>query len=235
MSDRRTYRAYGALAVAGALLLVVGVWLHPSHANPNDAAAAFTEYAATGRTAWVVTHLIQLAGVAVMIICLVLLSRLFSADGWARAVATCGTATLALAATLQAVDGVALKAMVDRWYLASPAEKPSLFDATLAVRQVEIGLDALLGLATGVTIVLFGWALLAATARRTGLGIVAIGVGAVTAVAGVLIALDGYASGAMLATMAAGILAVAWMVMLGVWAWRRAPEIQRGLATVGAG
>jgi len=49
MSQRRSYRACGVLAVVGALLLLAGVWLHPSQADPQDSLAAFTEYAADSR------------------------------------------------------------------------------------------------------------------------------------------------------------------------------------------
>ena len=55
MSQRRYYRACGALAIVGALLLFMGTWLHPSQTDPNDSAAAFAEYAATSRAAWDVT------------------------------------------------------------------------------------------------------------------------------------------------------------------------------------
>ena len=56
-----------------------------------------------------------------------------------------GTAGLAVAAVLQAVDGVALKAMVDLW-TGADEDRSSLFAGALAVRQIEIGLDALFAL-----------------------------------------------------------------------------------------
>ena len=74
MNIRRYRRASGGLAVAGAALLVIGTWLHPSGSDPNDSAAAFAEYAATSRADWVVAHLVQLAGVAAMLVAVVLLA-----------------------------------------------------------------------------------------------------------------------------------------------------------------
>jgi hypothetical protein len=52
-------------AIAGSLLLLLGTYLHPMPADPNDAVAAFTEYAAD--RLWVASHLTQLAGVTLMV------------------------------------------------------------------------------------------------------------------------------------------------------------------------
>jgi len=49
-------------AIAGSVLLFIGTYLHPMSADPNQAAAAFAEYAAD--PLWVASHLTQLAGVA---------------------------------------------------------------------------------------------------------------------------------------------------------------------------
>ena len=47
---------------------------------------------------------------------------------------------------LKAVDGVALKVMVDAWAVAPAAQKEAAFYAAFAVRQVEIGLASVLSL-----------------------------------------------------------------------------------------
>jgi hypothetical protein len=52
-------------ALAGSVVLAVGTSLHPLDADPNEAVAAFTEYAAD--RLWVASHLTQLAGVALMV------------------------------------------------------------------------------------------------------------------------------------------------------------------------
>jgi hypothetical protein len=49
-----------ASAIAGAAMLFIGTYLHPQQADPNDAVAAFAEYAAD--QLWVASHLLQLAG-----------------------------------------------------------------------------------------------------------------------------------------------------------------------------
>src|SRR4051812_38070966 len=114
----------GAIAaVAGAILLFVGTYLHPMDADPNVPLAAFTEYAADPH--WRASHLTQLSGVVLMVAALVLLSRRM-ADGpaadWAALGMAGAIASLATASALQAVDGIALKAMVDSW---AAAQEPA--------------------------------------------------------------------------------------------------------------
>ncbi len=97
-------------------MLFVGTFLHPSGADPNDALAAFTEYA--DDQLWIASHLTQLLGVAMMVGALVHLSRILAtgfASGWAWLGGAGAIASLASAAALQAVDGIALKIMVDAW------------------------------------------------------------------------------------------------------------------------
>lgn len=132
------------------MLLFAGTYLHPMQADPNDAVAAFTEYAAD--RFWIASHLTQLAGVALMVAALLLLARqLETASGavWSRLASAGAVASLALAAALQAVDGIALKAMVDTWAAAPAAQKEVAFYAAFAVRQVEVGLASIVSLLFG--------------------------------------------------------------------------------------
>src|SRR5229473_7189077 len=113
----RDKRRIGAVcAIAGSALLVVGTYLHPVPTDPNDAVAAFTEYAAD--RLWIASHLTQLAGVTLMLVALIFLAqKLESGSGtvWSRIAGGGAIASLAVATALQAVDGIALKAMVDAW------------------------------------------------------------------------------------------------------------------------
>src|SRR5713101_10135725 len=112
--SRRESRTGAACAIAGSVLLFIGTYLHPLEADPNDAVAAFTEYAAD--RLWVASHLTQLAGVTLMVAALLFLAqKLESGSGtvWSRIAGGGSIASLAVAAALQAVDGIALKAMVD--------------------------------------------------------------------------------------------------------------------------
>ena len=63
-------------------------------------------------------------------------------------------ASLTLTAVLQAVDGIALKAMVDAWAGAESSEKAGLFHAAFGVRQVEVGLASVMSMFFGLTVTL---------------------------------------------------------------------------------
>ena len=117
---RYASRSGAICAIAGVALLVIGTWLHPSTADPNDAVAAFSEYAASRW--WGAVHLTQLLEI------IGILATLLSFAGYIQSrrgeitarIAVAGLVTSALAAALQAVDGVALKRMVDTWASARP-------------------------------------------------------------------------------------------------------------------
>lgn len=108
-------------------MLFLGTYLHPMGADPNDAAAAFAEYA--GDRPWVASHLVQLAGVAAMVTALLFLTEEIEArrrSAVARIAAAGAIVSLALAAALQAVDGIALKSMVDVWAAAPASDRKSV-------------------------------------------------------------------------------------------------------------
>jgi len=213
-------------AVAGALLLFVGTYLHPMTADPNVPLAAFTEYAASDH--WVTIHLMQLFGVALIATALVLLSRMM-ADGpaaeWATLGAAGAIASVAIAAALQAVDGVALKFMVDTWAATPEAGKGAMFDAAFGVRQIEVGLASMTSLLFGITAAIYGFALLIDGRLPKWIGAVAIVGGLPTAIAGVVMAHTGFSNLAMLVGMPSNSLLILWMIVLGIYGWQRlAPD-----------
>jgi hypothetical protein len=222
MHIERGSRIISIAAISGALFLFAGTYLHPMNADPNVPSAAFTEYAADHH--WVASHLMQLLGIAMMVAALILLSRRM-AGGPTDAAAILGTAgavaSLAVAAALQAVDGVALKAMVNAWALASGREKEVLFQAAFAVRQIEIGLASIASLLFGLTVSIYGIALLTDPRLPKWLGFMAIAGGAPTAIAGIVIAYTGFSGLAMAINMPAGSLLLFWMVALGIYVWKR--------------
>src|SRR5207245_5598800 len=120
-TERSLARLGGAAALVGTVLLFGATLLHPLGADPNDAPAAFAEYA-TDRL-WVWTHLGQFLGFALLMAGLAAFGSTFAsgaAAAWARIGVIGAAATVAVAAALQAVDGVALKAVVERWAAAAP-------------------------------------------------------------------------------------------------------------------
>ena len=134
------------------MLLLAGTWLHPMPADPNKAVQAFAAYA--DDRLWVASHLAQLVGIALALAALVILAWQLETGGaavWARLASAGAIATLTLAAALQAVDAIALRAMVENWAAAAEAQKESAFQSAFAVRQVEIGLASVLSLVLGAT------------------------------------------------------------------------------------
>ncbi len=185
-------------AIIGAVLLFVGTYLHPTNADPNMPLAAFTEYAADHH--WVASHLMQLFGVTLMVAALVLLSRRM-ADGpateWVALGMAGAIASLAVASAPPAVDGVALKVMVNSWAATPEPGRAALFQAAFSVRQIERGLASITGLLFGLAASLYGIALLIDRRFPRWLGAFAIAGGAPTAIAGVVIAYTGFSPLAM--------------------------------------
>jgi len=222
MRAPRRNRYLATAAISGAFVLLAGTYLHPMSADPNVPLAAFTEYASDHN--WVASHLMQLAGIAVLVAVLAILSRAL-AGGPADTAATLGAvgavASLAVAAALQAVDGVALKAMVDAWAVAAEQEKEVLFRGAFAVRQIEVGFASITSLLFGLTLSIYGIALLTDSRFPRWLGFLALVGGVSTAAAGVVIAYAGFSGLAMALNMSAGSLLLLWAVALGVHLWRK--------------
>lgn len=210
-SSRASERLGGALALAGAAVLLASTMLHPATADPADPVAAFAEYAASD--IWVTAHLAQFVGFALLASALVALAATLG-EGYPGAigrVATTGAvAMIALAAVLQAVDGVALKVAVDRWAVAIGDARTRAFEAAFAIRQVEVGLAALLNVVSGLTLLTLSAALLGARRHPRWLGLLGV-VGALGLVAaGYGYATTGFAGGAMTASMVSSVLLLLW-------------------------
>ncbi|WP_255992242.1 hypothetical protein [Chitinolyticbacter albus] len=218
----RTERRVGALcAVTGSALLLLGTYLHPMHADPNAPAAAFAEYATDH--GWIASHLTQFVGVGLLVAALILLARLLELKGragWARIAAGGAIASLAMAGALQAVDGIALKSMVDAWAVAPALQKEVVFYAAFAVRQVEIGLASLSSLLFGLTAMVYGGALIVDRGYWRWMGGLAIVGGLSTALAGLLIAYTGFSGLAMTLNMLGISILLLWMLALAVCMWR---------------
>ncbi len=227
MSDRDSVRAGATAAVAGAVVLFIGTFLHPADADPNDAVAAFTEYAAD--QLWVASHLMQLLGMIFIVGALIQLSRILSTGGaglWAALGRAGAIASLGAAAATQAVDGVALKVMVDNWAAATEPEKMMIFQAAYGVRQIEIGLASMTALLFGLTVSLYGIALIVDGRLPGWLGWLALIGGIPISVAGVVMAYTGFSALAMAINMSSSFLIfVVWMIALGVIMWRHSESL----------
>ena len=220
-TDSYLVRIGAIAAILGALLLFVSNLLHPLGADPDDAVAAFTEYAAD--RLWVASHLGQFLGVALMVTALVALSRTFDvgrAAAWSQIGLVGAIASLGVAASLQAVDGVALKFMVDKWAAAPAEQQPAIFEAAFGVRQVEIGLASLMSLLFGITVAVYGVAIIVSPTYGRWVGFMALLGGLGTAAAGIAQAYTGFSESVMMISMPASLLLLIWMIVVGVLMWR---------------
>jgi len=214
-------------AFAGAIVLFASTLLHPMSRDPNDAPEAFAEYAADSFYVW--THLGQFAGFALLGAALVALAATFEparASAWARIGLAATIVGIAIAAALQAVDGVALKVTVDRWAAATGDTRAVIYEAALAVRQIEIGLASLLSITTGLTLIAFGLAMLLGARYPRWLGAIGLldGVGMVAA--GAAQAATGFSALAMTLSMAASSVLLIWIILAGIFMWRLAPRLE---------
>jgi len=208
-------------AIGGSVLLFAGTYLHPMEADPNDAVEAFTEYAAD--ELWIASHLVQLTGFTLIVAALLCLARRLEAANaapWSHLAAGGAVASLAVATALQAVDGVALKVMVDNWVAAPAPQKEAALYAAFAVRQVEVGLASTASLLFGLTVIAYGLALLRARIFPAWICGVAILLGVASAIAGVVMAHAGFSDLAMTISMPAGSLLLLGMLGIGVWMWQ---------------
>jgi hypothetical protein len=201
-------------------------------ADPNDPVAAFAEYAADAH--WVATHLGQFLGIAVLAAALVALARVMQPGrpaAWARIGVAGTSASVATAAALQAVDGVALKLAVDRWSRATGDTRMRAFEAAFAVRQVEVGLASMLSTVFGLTIAVFGVAMLAGRRFPAWLGWVGLVGGFGSIAAGIAQAYTAFSALSMNVSLSASTALLVWAVGVGVFLWRLVPELPGDAAT----
>ena len=226
MANLRDPARIGAVAApGGALLLLASTLLHPLGANPADAPAAFAEYAADPHYVW--THLGQFAGFFGLGIGLVALASTLEhgrAFAWGRVSAAGAVASIAVAAMLQAVDGVALKAMADRWVAADGEARLAAYEAAFAVRQIEIGLAGFLSVLSGLTLIATGIAILLSARYPAWLGVVGLLDGLGLLAAGVAQASTGFSAAAMTLSMAASSVFLVWAPLAGLLMWRVSPS-----------
>ena len=167
------------------------------------------------------------AGVLLMVAALLVLARVLRSGpgrSWARIGRAGATAAIALAAALQAVDGIALKRMVDAWAAASEPSVSPLFAAAFAVRQIEIGLAAMLSIVLGMTTLVYGLAIRADGRFGAWTACLAIGGGGMTACAGIVMAYTGFSDAEMMINMPANFALLLWMLGIGRILLRLEPE-----------
>ena len=118
--------------------------------------------------------------------------------------------------------------MVDRWAAAPPAQQAAIFEAALGVRQVEVGLASLTSLLFGITVTVYGVAMILSPIYPRWNGLLAILAGLETAAGAVVLAYAGFSESMMMISMPANLLLLAWMIVVGVLMWRRVDKEHPG-------
>ena len=222
MIDRKTLRLSAALLVVGFILYVVVGLLHPD-GPANNHRVVFAEYAASA--SWTAVHLGQFAGMAVIIAGLLVLYfaldvRAGGAAWAARLGAVSAAVALGLYGVLQAVDGVALKQAVDAWVSAPEAEKPARFAGAETIRWLEWGARSYQSFMFGLTLILLGSAVALTARLPRALGYLMGLSGVAYLVQGWVVGVEGFPESNTFAILAGYVLILAWIIWLGVVAWR---------------
>ncbi|NJK63317.1 MAG: hypothetical protein HC921_12105 [Synechococcaceae cyanobacterium SM2_3_1] len=134
-------------------------------------------------------------------------------------------AIIAVGAALQAVDGVAFKVMVDRWAAATGEARMFSFEATFAVRQIEIGFASLLSLLSGFTLIVFGVSIVLSSHYPLWMGWLGLLSGLGLVVTGAVQASTGFSALAMTISMLASSVFLIWAILVGILMWRLAPRL----------
>lgn len=147
------------------------------------------------------------------------------AAAWGRIGQAGAAAIIAVAAALQAVDGVALKVMVDRWAAATGEVRMLAFESTFAVRQIEIGLASLLSVLSGFTLTVFGVSIILSTRYPTWMGGIGLLSGLGLVATGAAQASTGFSDLAMTLSILGSSVLLIWVILFGILMWRLAPRL----------
>lgn len=227
-SSRKTFTSRAlslaaAAAVIGPLVYVAVTLLHPS-GIPNDHPATFRQYAMA--QTWIAIHVAQLAA---MVVGLVGLAGLAASmirlqdNGRLLALLAMGlaAASIPIAAVLQSVDGIALKRAVNAWVAEGAMVESASFAAARAIRWAEEGLNAVLGLTLGFTVILAGGAMVRGAVYPHWMGWFGVAIGIGVLISAILVAERGFSPIAQVWVLARNPTLWIWTALAGVLLWRR--------------
>jgi fructose-specific phosphotransferase system IIC component len=224
--DRSLLAVGVAAAVLGVVVEIAMGLLHPSHAAPNDSAAAFEEYSHS--EAWTFVHIGQFAGTLLVVVTLVAIARSLSRQpGIAGALAVVGAVTAVLVAAVfavqMAVDGVALKGTIDTWaHTSAGPDKTAAFLAADSVRWIEKALSSFFHLLNGSALLVLGLSVAFGRATRRWLGWVGAVAGAGFLAGGVVASRTGFSPESGHFLTPALLLSAVFVIGTSVSLWRAA-------------
>jgi hypothetical protein len=222
MIDRKTLRLSAVLLVVGFIFYVVVGLLHAG-GPANNHPVVFALYASSA--SWTAVHLGQFVGMAVIIAGLLVLYfaldlRAGAAAWVARLGAVSAAVALGLYGVLQAVDGVALKQVVDAWVRAPEAEKAARFASAETIRWLEWGARSYQSFMLGLTLILLGIAVALSARLPRAIGYLMGLSGLGYTVQGWVLGSEGFSGTDTFAILGGYVLILAWIIWLVVVAWR---------------
>lgn len=227
MNDRPSLRLSATLLLIGQLLFIVVTQFH-ADGPANNHHVVFAEYARSAT--WKLVHVGQFAAMAIMLAGLIALllaldARVGTPKWPSRFGVVAAVAALALYATLQAVDGVALKQAVDAWTSAPDTEKAMRFANAETIRWLEWGIRSYQNFALGIALLLSGHTVVRTAAVPRGIGYLIGLSGLVYLAQGWIGETEGFSQRHTIAIVVAFILDVTWMIWLLIVSLRKSiPE-----------
>ncbi len=225
MASLRMLRLSASVVFAGVLISILAGLFHPDRAPANTHPAVFAEYAASGT--WTLVHFGQFVGMAGVIAGLVLMSFVLEEEvggtGWLNRLAR-GAALIALSlyGVLQAVDGVSLKQAVDAWAAATDADKLVRFSSAETIRWLEWGARSYQSFMFGLTLVLFGTAIVCSSQISKPIGYLMAISGVAYLYQGWIIGSEGFSMRNHMPTLVAIGAILAWSIWFLIITWWKA-------------
>jgi hypothetical protein len=220
--QRREVRLAASLLVGGEILFAIARAFHAGSGSPNNHAAVFKQYAASGT--WLAAHIgLFASGLLIVAGLIVLCGALARTEGASTLAILIGSGAVLIAAgqgLVLAVDGVALKQAVDVWVQAvGPAKAVAFHDAEV-VRWLEWGANCFLALVQGVTFILLGLAIGRSAILSRWLGWVSILAGLGYLAGGVIVGHAGFSVSLTVAQAATLLLFLILVVGIAITGWR---------------
>src|ERR671916_495989 len=225
----------GSIAFFAGLAIAIGsTAIHPTGTGEELMNNLFIFAVYAEDPLWIASHIGQFAGILLIFAGgFVALFRLLvkSESATASALAWFGLVTAIITASnftiLQAVDGIALKIAVDTWYAIPPGEeerKAIYLGVAEGIRWTEWGLQSYYRMLWGAASLIFGVAIVKSVVLRKWIGAVGIAAGVVTIASGVVMAYVGFSSARDLVADLSTFIFYPWLVILGIFMWRKTRE-----------
>jgi hypothetical protein len=229
MQDRTLLRIGSVMAIAGALLAVASLILHPRVGELNYGKFGYEEeflQNIADHQEWVTVHLAVLFAALFMAGALFAIQRSITTEpaaAWAQLGFLSALLGTGIIVANIAVDGLALKVVADAWADAPSDERITFFRIGNSMVEIALALFSVwLIVFWGLTFMLYGLAVAVSTAYPKWLGWIAATAGSAGLVIGLFHSFDGpsiLVSNVLFSIVA--VVLIVWMVLMAAVMWRK--------------